>query len=165
MILGVKNLKDKILRCKKRGLIYDFILKYPGLHFRELSRKLNIPKTTLEYHLRFLKKHRRVISERDVKYIRFYGINNVGECDKKLLSVLRQDIPFKIVNFLFLSPESSQKQICDYLERDPATISYHLEKLIKLDLVKVNPNGNNMEYKIKNHENVRDLFIKYKGFF
>ena len=151
--------------AKKRLLIYNTILKYPGLHFRELSRKLNIPKSTLEYHLRLLIKQNLIISESEKKYTRYYGLNNVGEVDKKLLKILRQDMPFKIIQFLYLNPKSSQTKICEYIEKDPSTISFHLDKLKNIDLVEINPNGKKIECKIKNEENLKKFLLKYKGFF
>ena len=48
--------KEEILKLESRKLIYNYILEHPGLHFRELSRELKIPKSTLEYHLSYLKK-------------------------------------------------------------------------------------------------------------
>ena len=48
--------KDGIIKLKTRKLIYNYISNHPGLYFRELSRELKIPKSTLDYHLTFLKK-------------------------------------------------------------------------------------------------------------
>ena len=49
--------KEELLKLKIRRQIYQFILKYPGFHFSEISRKLKIPKTTLNYHLSYLEKY------------------------------------------------------------------------------------------------------------
>ena len=71
-------------------------MKYPGLHFREISRILNIPKTTLDYHLRILEKKELIISECNGRYVRYFVKNNVSEQDKKILGILRIGIPLKI---------------------------------------------------------------------
>ncbi len=39
---------DDILTLEIRGGIYNFILKYPGLHLREISRRMDIPFSTLK---------------------------------------------------------------------------------------------------------------------
>ena len=46
--------RNVILELEKRRKIYNYILTNPGLHFNEIVRGLQIPKTTLEYHLNYL---------------------------------------------------------------------------------------------------------------
>lgn len=95
--------KNDILKLQIRNEIYNFIQKNPGLHFRELSRKLNIPKTTLIYHLHYLEKLDIVISKTVQGYKRFYIKEKVGIKDKEIINILRQEIPLRIV-LLLMTP-------------------------------------------------------------
>ena len=66
----MKGVNCNILELETRRKIYDFIQKFPGLHVREISRRLEIPFSTLQYHLRFLEKRELVKAKDDGKYIR-----------------------------------------------------------------------------------------------
>ena len=81
-------MEDDALDFKRRIEIYNFILKYPGLHLSELSRKLNIPKSTMFYHLNMLKKHSFIVSKSNNRYTRYYAANNLSEIEKKFLNFL-----------------------------------------------------------------------------
>jgi len=141
-------------------------LKYPGLHLRRLSRELNIPKTTLEYNLRYLEKQEFITIKSEKKYLRFYAAKKVGNIDKKVLSVLRMDIARKIILFLFLYPKTSRMEISSELEKPPTTIGYHLKKLLNLDIIECARYRHKIIYKIKNQKEMYKLLITYeKSFF
>ena len=95
--------KNDILKLQTRRKIYDCIKKNPGLHFSEISRKLDVPKTTLIYHLKYLEKLEIVISKTEQGYKRYYIKQTVGAKDKEILNILRQEIPLRIV-LLLLTP-------------------------------------------------------------
>ena len=104
-----------------------------------------------------------IISELNGRYKRYYAANKVGENDKKILNFLRQEVPFEIVMFLFLKPNSSRIKISKNLKKHTTTISFHIEKLMDLGIIEgISVNGNGMEYKIKNQETLSDIIIKYR---
>jgi len=151
--------------AEARREIYNYILKYPGLHLSELSRKMNIPKSTINYHLNHLKKQEYIIKKPADKYTRYYIANNVGENEKQILHLLRQETPREIVIFLLLNHNSSQIRISKNLKKHPTTIAFHLNKLMNVDIVESIPNGNEINYSIKNEEYIFDLLGKYKDSF
>ncbi len=89
----------RALELKIRRRIYNFILKYPGLHFRELMRKLNLPNGTLGYHLKYLEKRGLITARPGEGYVRYYIINNIGTDQKKMFHILRQETPRNIILF------------------------------------------------------------------
>ena len=72
-----------ILELKKRREIYEFISNNSGLHMRDISRKMNIPFTTMQYHLNYLEKKELIISKNDGKYTRYFISFEIGEKEKK----------------------------------------------------------------------------------
>ena len=78
--------KKEDLELETRQKIHNYILKNPGLCLNELSRKLNISKSTLNYHLNYLKKLGVIIGKSNGRYIRFYIASKVGNGDKKLIN-------------------------------------------------------------------------------
>ena len=102
---------EKIFKVKSRKDIYNFIKKNPGVHFRKISRNLNIPSSTLSYHISYLVKRSLLTKESENGYLRFYISQKIGKNDKKLFNILRETVPRNIILYLFLYFESSQKEM------------------------------------------------------
>jgi DNA-binding transcriptional ArsR family regulator len=103
MLVMIKMMsKEYDLKLESRRKIYNFISKNPGLHLREISRKTNIPISSLRYHLNYLVKIGIVDSKKDYGYVRYYIKTSVGKRDKEILNLLRQDIPRKIIIMLLI---------------------------------------------------------------
>lgn len=116
--------KKNVLDLKIRREIYDLISDYPGLHLRELSRRTDTSFGSLRYHLDFLKRKELVTTKIDSRYTRFYAKEKVGVNDKKIISVLRQEVPLRIV-LLLLTPGPGNvyisKETQEKAYKDPST--------------------------------------------
>lgn len=155
----------EILELEIRRKIYDLILKSPGLHVRELARELNIALSTLDYHLHYLYKRGLVAAKSDGRYTRCYIAGKISVKDKKIISVLRRNVPRKILLFLLSHPSSFHRAICIQLQLAPSTISFHLNKLLDLDIVDRIKAGRETRYQIKEPEYVSNLLIAYRETF
>ncbi|UCH72064.1 MAG: hypothetical protein JSW62_00505, partial [Thermoplasmatales archaeon] len=109
--------KGDILELETRREIYNFILKYPGLHLRKLCGEMNTPKTTMKYHLNYLKKHSFVIEKVEGRYTRYYVTNNISNIDKKLINIIRQRAPREIILYLLICTCASQAELSRGLEK------------------------------------------------
>ena len=78
------------MEFKTRREIYNFILEYPGVHLRELFRRLSYSDGAIKYHLSFLKKQHLVIEKHEMGYNRFYASNSLARDEVKILNVIRQ---------------------------------------------------------------------------
>ncbi len=143
--------------------IYDFIFKNPGLHMNALSRKMSIPKSTINYHLKCLRDDDYITETPDGRYIRYYIKNGIGEHDKKMINFIRQYIPYRIILLLFLNHTVTQMQLGKYLDRHPTTISFHLDKLMAHGIIEGVYCGNEIRYHLKNPDQISDLVLKYSG--
>jgi len=158
--------EDEVLELKTRRQIYNHILKHPGLHEREISRQLTIPLSTLDYNLFFLKKRGLVTNRSDERYTRYYIAGAIGIKDKKIIAILRQNVFRKVIIFLLLHPHSFHRDICNYLELAPSTISFHLNRLANLEVVNRIQVGRETKYHLEEVEHISDLLITYqKSFF
>jgi len=158
--------EEEVLELKTRRQIYNHILKHPGLHEREISRQSTIPLSTLDYHLFFLKKRGLVTNRSDERYTRYYIAGAIGIKDKRIIAILRQNVFRKVIIFLLLHPHSFHRDICNYLELAPSTISFHLNRLANLEVVNRIQVGRETKYYIEEVEYVSDLLITYqKSFF
>jgi len=145
---------EKTLESATRKRIYQFILKYPGLHKRELSRRLNIPKTTLNHHLDYLEKRGFIVVKPEGKYTRFYVANNVGNLEKKLIHILRQDTPCNIILYIATMACASQVELSKELELTSKTIGKHLKMLVDVGIIEPAIVDNGVVYTALEAENV-----------
>ena len=135
-------IKNDILELKTRRRIHSYIVKYPGLHFRELMRKLNLPNGTLRYHLKYLEKRGLITTKSEGGYARYYIINNIGNDQKKIFHLLRQEVPRNIILYLLSQSCASQIELSKSLEKHPKTLEFHLKKLLNRDIIEPAPVNN-----------------------
>jgi DNA-binding MarR family transcriptional regulator len=128
-------MENTILEFKRRQEIYEFISQNSGLHMRDISRKLNVPFTSLKYHLNYLEKKGFIISRDDGKYSRYFISLEIGEKEKRILTCLRKRTTLHIILWFFIAVQCSQKDISRFLEKHPTTISFHLRKMIQSGII------------------------------
>lgn len=84
-----------------------------------------------------------------------------GRKDKRILNLIRRSVPREIIAFLFVHPDSSQIEISRHLKKHHSTVSFHLNKLIKANIIERIPNGNEIRYRIKNEGHLVKLGFLY----
>jgi len=124
-----------ILNLELRREIYNYILNNPSSYVREISKKMEIPKTTLRHHLITLEKRELITSKEGKGFKRYYVANKLGKREKEILTILKRDIPRNILLYLMHYVVCSQLEISKVLEKNPATVSYHIKKLKELGLI------------------------------
>ena len=154
--------EDMIL--SPRDKIYSIIVKNPGLHFREIQRRVDIATGALQYHLDYLKKKNLVKEEKSGKFVRFY---TTGEqvVDVKLMNLLRQDQVRNILLFLLNKRRANIKVISNSLEMSKSTAQFHLKKLVEDQIILETKEKNNTFYKIIKKEPIIEHLVVYKKSF
>ena len=145
-----------------RRTIYDLIVTYPGLHEREMARRLEISLSTLDYHLHYMEKRGLIVSRKDGRYTRYFGAKKVGMQDKKIISLLRQKTPRQIVLFLLEHPGAIHKDICSAVGKSPSTVSFHLKKLSEAGIIEGVSLGRKTAYKVIDEDAVANTLITYR---
>jgi len=135
---------NDFLEFKARKQIYQFISKNPALHKRELSRKLKIPKTTLNYHLIYLEKCELISKKTELCYVRYYIKNRMGSRERELISLFRNENIRHIIVVFFWQVATSKIELSDFLEKHPNTIDYYLKKLLDADIIIPATKGDNV---------------------
>jgi predicted transcriptional regulator len=129
------KISDSALELENRRQIYQLIEKFPGIHFRELFRKLNISMGSFEYHINVLKKGELIYSKKEGHYTRYFVKGKLGEEDKELSTLLRNDKLRKILFTLVLEPGLSHKSLTAKLGWPKSTISFYLKKLFTKNII------------------------------
>jgi len=128
--------KRDVLSLEMRRMIYNLILKHPGLHIRGIQRRVNMPYTSLKYHLDYLVKRDLIVSKTYRRYQRYF-IKDFMDCEsKKIISLLREKTTNEIIIFLLVNVCSSRNELSKELGKDTATVSFHLNKLSESGLIK-----------------------------
>ena len=127
--------KKDLLELKRRKEIYNIVSNSPGLHKREISRRINMPFSSLGYHLNYLEKHQLILPKLDGKYKRYYITLEIGRNEKKILNFLRRKTAFYMIIWMLMIVGCSQRDFSEFLEKHPATISFYLRKMKQLDII------------------------------
>ena len=119
-------LKDVILENNRRREIFNFLKANPGLHLRELQRRLKLPLTSLEHHLDYMVRKKVIYREKDGRFTRFYAML-LDEEDKKVISALRQKRLREIV-LIILGKEGAKFQELQEILGLPSSTLFHYLK-------------------------------------
>lgn len=163
--MGRKKTEEEALDLDTRKRIYDYITVSPGTHFRELERRLSLPTGVIAYHLKYLEDAEMIIGKIEGRYKRYYVVGKMGSKDKKLMSVLRQEIPRRILMHLIMNPGSTHKALKELFTISPSTLSFHIKKLVDVGAVSKVKEGREHKYFVENEEEVAKALITYKQSF
>ncbi len=166
----VNTMRDEVLELETRRDIYEFIMKYPGLHMREIHRQLDMPIALAEYHLNYLEKADIIQSMEEDGYKRYYVRSvsgkdtgpEIGYPERKILGVLRQGIPLQITLFLLDNGQVTHTKIASHLKISPSKLSYHLKKLLKLNVIRKLDRADGKGYVIENERYILRLLTAHK---
>jgi len=158
-------MKEDHLALETRRKIYELIASSPGLHKREISRKLNISLSTVDYHLHYMEKRNIVVAREDRRYRRYFIAEKTMPEDSRIISLLRQETPRKILIFLLENPKAIHREICENIGKAPSTVSFHIRKLVEAGILEEISLGKEKGYNIKNKERIIDILIMYRSTF
>ena len=156
--------KEEILENERRSRIYEFIKKNPGLHLRELQRRLNLPLTSLEYHIDYMVRKNVLFKESGKHYSRYYA-RHLDDEDKKILKSLRQKRLREIVIILLQKEKAKYSFLLRILDIPPSTLSFYLKYLIKNKIISKNKIGYENIYTINEKDRIAKVLITYKSSF
>ena len=152
-------------KISTRRKIYEEIVLNPGLHFRELQKRLDIPTGMLEYHLSVLEREGVIVSKMDGKYKRFFANTHMSRDERRIMGALRSEIGRRIVIFLLENGRSRHADMAESLGIRGSTLSYHLTKLVKSGIIGREEEGREVFYFVIDPEKVAATIVKYRKSF
>lgn len=154
------------LELETRRRIYEQIKKSPGIHFRELERRLNVVVGNLQYHLQYLEKRNLIRSSNDEDYVRYFVKDrSLNENERRILSLLRRSGCRHILIQLLNNPELNNKELSQAVGLSPSTISWNLNKLVEAGIIERKKTGRISNFTIVDPTAVAELLICYKESF
>jgi len=153
------------LDLENRKRIYECIRQSPGLHFREIQRRTDLPIGVLEYHLNYLVQKGLLTLEKQENFSRYYPGGQLGADKQRILSALRQEIPRGIILYLLRSPGATHGELLSNFTISGGTLSYHVKKLTSKGVVSVEKVGRESRLTVIDPDKVADLLIIYRRTF
>lgn len=157
--------KEDILKLDTRREIYDLILRSPGLHLREIGRRLDLKPGVLRYQLNILERQELIVRRSHGYYIRYFIRDTMNSEEKEMVSLLRLKVPRHIIFFLLVYPNSCNRDMLDEMDIKPSTLSHYLRKLVDSDVLIDRVEGRNTFFKVKDPKLVMKLLTTYKTSF
>ena len=122
-------LKKIVLENSKRKKIYDFIKQKPGLHLREIQRRLDIPLSSLEHHVDYMVRHHVIYKEKEGGHTRYFAEQPTEE-EQRLISALRNEKMREIVSIILEKNDVKFQDLKDDLRLPASTLSHYLKSLV-----------------------------------
>nr|MDO8118807.1 winged helix-turn-helix transcriptional regulator [Candidatus Sigynarchaeota archaeon] len=135
LVEGSKLTYQDILANPLRSKIIEYITKNPGSHVRDIRRAMNIDNAESAWHLKMLEKFAFLRSKRFGKFLAYYPANLAESAYDEILCMIRQDTTYRILYDVFSTPNTSLSEISQRLVMNPSTVQYHIDKLLKLNVI------------------------------
>ncbi len=136
--------RDKVLDHETRGMIRGYVIANPGDHFNAIKKALDLKNGTLAHHLSILEREDFVKSVRDGKYRRFFPFGAQVTDGGRLTK-----IEMLILEFLEEEPGRTQKDISKRIGISQPSVSFHVNRLKKLDKVRAEKHRMSLRYYVQ----------------
>ncbi|MBI2580105.1 MAG: winged helix-turn-helix transcriptional regulator [Candidatus Aenigmarchaeota archaeon] len=158
--------QDRYLNLEVRRRLYNCISQSPGLHFREIQRRVGLATGSLDYHLHFLHKNGLLRTERQGKYLRYYTVaREWGEEERHVLSLLRNEKIRHILIYLIDNKKALPTRIAGHLNISNSTLSWYLKNLEEKGVITQTKRGRYRIYRVKEPEKIVKYIILHKASF
>ncbi len=149
-----------------RRRIYECVVASPGLHFREIQRRLALATGSLDYHLHFLEKNGLIRKEKTGKFTRYYAYTKTWEQEEKdVLTLLRQNNVRHILIFLIEKKRANAQQISYNVGISPSTLSWYLKQLTEKGIITQTKRGRFRFYRAADPAKIVKYLIMHKSSF
>jgi predicted transcriptional regulator len=145
-----------------KTLILNHIRKSPGTRYRELLRLSGLTNGALEYHLKILEKTQQIMVDRqNGRRPRYFPLDMEAE-EARIMGHIRNKSSRQIVLFILEHNLCTFGEILEYMKKAPSTISWHLKRLVEIDVISIIHGQELQLYKISNTKLVSSVLSKYK---
>jgi predicted transcriptional regulator len=145
-----------------RGEIYDFIIKNPGIRYRELIRLMGVSNGVLTYHLGILEKFGEIRVERmSNKRVTRYFTVNIPKEDSNIICCFKSKVIRNIVFFVTNNDLCTFTEIVDHIGKAPSTISWHVKKLREAGILRMIHGNDRILYSITDKATINRVLLEY----
>lgn len=151
-------------RADPRDQVLAFVRHYPGVHVREVERRLHLSSKLANYHLAALEHDGLVERVQEKGYARFLPRVTKPRWsprDIAFLCLMRRAVAFRITLLLLSRGEMTQGDLARTLDLAKPSTTYHLHLLEDDHVVSVEPRGRERWYSLTDPDRVRGLLADF----
>lgn len=156
---------EDALALEARRRIYSLLLASPGVYFREVQRKVDMPTGALEYHLKYLEDKGMIICIREKGHTRYFAKEGLDPKEREIMRALRNKNDRNVLMHLLLNPDSGYEEIMEKCSMSRTSAAESLERLKAMNLVKEGRDERRNIYSVNDPEEVAKLLIAYRESF
>ncbi|MDK2948287.1 MAG: hypothetical protein PWQ63_1447 [Methanolobus sp.] len=157
--------KSNMMTNSCREIVFNTIKFMPGISFSEIVRESGINRGTLRYHITIMEKEKLIESHKIKGKLSFFSNDKkYNEKEKTLISTLKNDINYKIIDEISKCHSLNNNSLADKLGVSPSTASWHVKKIRDMGVIEVNKEGKNNVYTInpEYHNIIEDASFKFE---
>ncbi len=147
-----------------RKRIYQSVARNPGLHFRELQRRVGAGTGNLDYHLHALEKAGLITAERAGGHKRLYP-QGLTDDERRYLAVLRPHMARRLILALLERPGLTHRDLATRLQLAPSTVTWHLQHLARHGLLLTADSGRMKRYRLAHGTDLVKVLLAYRDSF
>lgn len=147
-----------------RRRVLDFVRAYPGVHGREVERRLHLTSRLANYHLDALAEEGTLQRLDAAGYTRFFpviGHPRWSARDIRFLGLMRRPVALRIVVALLDAGETDHGSIAKVLHLPKASASYHLAMLEDAGILTARADGRHRLYSLGDEAYVRGALANF----
>ncbi len=147
--------------------LLTFVQRYPGVHLREIRRRLGIPIGTLDYHLYRLGKEGLISVRFQGGYKCCYPGSSeaergpIPEPEQVLLALLRQPLPRALLLHLYLEGPTPPAGLVGPLGTTAPNLSYFLKRLEATQVVVREETPQGRVVRLTDPKRIHGVLLKY----
>jgi predicted transcriptional regulator len=157
--------EDDVLELETRKEIFEYVQANPGTHFSQLKRDLDMETGLVQHHLRTLEDYNVLTSEEHQGKRRLFIAEELAEEERAILSSLRYETTRHILLFLLEETTARNRAIAEELAVSPATVSWHVSRLVENGIVSEVKDGRTTHYTVTDEELTMQLLVRYQESF
>lgn len=145
-----------------RERVLALVQAHPGLHERELERRLGLASRLTGYHLSVLEASGSLRRVQDSGYSRFFPVDpSLSDQDLHDLCLLRRAPALRITVLLLSLGRAGNKALAQQLGLAKASVSYHLRLLVEAGVLSVTASGRHRHYELVEPTRIRTLLSRF----
>ena len=159
-------LEHAALELDTRNRLYNEIRKSPGLHFRELQRRISMATGALQYHLDYLEKRSLIKSERVENTKRFFAMQTKRlDGEEQIMPFLRQEKTRHLLIAMLSGRKNTIQSLARKTQTPYSTTSRLLDKIVDAGMAQKARKRKQIHYTLERPESIVQMLVSYRKSF
>jgi predicted transcriptional regulator len=153
-----------LIRLTLRDEILFFVREYPGIHAREVERRLGLASRLASYHLDALAQEGLLARHDDSGYARYFPIESTARLSPRelaFISAMRSPPALQIVLLLLSEGEMTPSALAETLSLARPSVSYHMNALLEEEIVLARESGRLRIYALRDKAYVARMLASF----